>query len=81
MSRLAQVVREDAAKGGPAGGKAQPQASRQGQPRQTVSPPIESSPSSSRGLNSADDLRNAFIENKLDFAEYQKRMVALGESV
>ena len=81
MSRLAQVVREDASKGGSANGQARTQAPRQAQAQRTVSPPIESSPSAGRGLNSADDLRNAFIENKLDFPEYQKRMSALGESV
>lgn len=81
MSKLTQIVREDAAKGGSTGGQAQTQASRQTQAQRTVNPPIESSPSSSRGLNNADDLRNAFIEEKLDFAEYQKRMSALGESV
>ena len=81
MASLTQIVREDAVNSASKANQGQAQAPRQVQTQQTVNPPIEPSPASSRGLNNADDLRDAFIQDKINFGEYQKRMVALGESV
>ena len=64
-------------------GGASPEPPGQNRQRQrTDSPPVESGPAGgATAMNSVDDVRSAYIENKISQEEYRSRLAALGEPV